>query len=177
MMTAPYKRNLFLGAPLLILTFWVPPALYERDALFFLQLSWVSPAGGLLVIGALIAHHAAWDFARQGGGTPFPLDPPVRLVTTGAYGWVRNPMQLGVTLMGCAWAWLLGDWVYVLIPAGILVYAIGFCAQDEHEDMVVRYGAAYTAYRSRVRNWWPVPRRSVTHTSHRRASRYIGPLS
>jgi len=39
------------------------------------------------------------EFARRGGGTPYPWDPPDRLVTSGPYAYVRNPMQLSTTLI------------------------------------------------------------------------------
>ncbi len=39
------------------------------------------------------------EFAIRGRGTPAPFDPPRRLVVTGLYRWVRNPMYVGMGLM------------------------------------------------------------------------------
>src|SRR5207253_10800608 len=38
-------------------------------------------------------------FAIQGLGTPAPIAPPQRLVVTGLYRWVRNPMYVSVLLL------------------------------------------------------------------------------
>src|SRR5881397_1703258 len=59
---------------------------------------------GLIVVavGAAISLPCIWEFAWRGLGTPAPFDPPRRLVITGPYRWVRNPMYLGffVALIG-----------------------------------------------------------------------------
>src|SRR5262245_6651025 len=47
---------------------------------------------------------ALWSGARlihDGGGTPFPLDPTCRLVTTGPYATVRNPQGIALVLLAC----------------------------------------------------------------------------
>lgn len=49
-------------------------------------------AGGVLALGCVLT------FALVGKGTPAPFDPPRRLVRSGPYRYVRNPMYLGAGL-------------------------------------------------------------------------------
>jgi protein-S-isoprenylcysteine O-methyltransferase Ste14 len=66
----------------------LPPFLRRRSGL-------CSSSSGLLVV-----FWSARELAVRGRGTPNPLDPPLELVTTGPYQYVRNPMALGfVTLI------------------------------------------------------------------------------
>src|SRR5512143_204049 len=58
----------------------------------FAAMGWEASGFLLMVAGATAFLLCVVDFARKGSGTPFPLDPPKRLVATGLYRWVRNPM-------------------------------------------------------------------------------------
>jgi protein-S-isoprenylcysteine O-methyltransferase Ste14 len=107
----------------------------------------------LMIVSAAPVAAAVAEFARSGRGTPLPYDPPVRLVTTGPYAYVRNPMQTGMTvtylLLGLLDAhFLIGAVVAVAYGAGLAAW---------HEDTQLRdlHGAAWTRYRSAVRPWLP----------------------
>jgi protein-S-isoprenylcysteine O-methyltransferase Ste14 len=103
----------------------------------------------------LVALSAVQEFAGRGGGTPFPLDPPRRLVTSGIYRYIRNPMQTA-TSMGfiAAAAIVRNGW---LIAAGALmtIFSAGFARWSEEEDLDARFGAAWHGYRRCVRQWLP----------------------
>ena len=111
----------------------------------------------LQVIGllALPGIGAVMEFAERGGGTPIPFDPPIRLVTSGIYWYVANPMQTCCTLVLLAWAILLRHYWLFLAPAVSLIYSAGIAEWDEGQDMTSRFGKAWLAYRSSVRNWFP----------------------
>lgn len=59
----------------------------------------VSTVLQLMALAAVPALSAMAEFAVRGRGTPYPWDPPDRLVTTGPYAYVANPMQLSAVLM------------------------------------------------------------------------------
>ncbi|MBT6205479.1 MAG: hypothetical protein HOI34_17535 [Rhodospirillaceae bacterium] len=65
----------------------------------------VSIAALLLPIGLISV--ALGEFAVRGNGTGFPFDPPEKLVTTGVYALVSNPMQLGICSMMAVWGLVL----------------------------------------------------------------------
>jgi protein-S-isoprenylcysteine O-methyltransferase Ste14 len=109
----------------------------------------------IAAIPAILGLHAVQEFARRGGGTPLPYDPPLRWVASGAYAYVGNPMQLSAVLLLAGWGWLLASpWV---AAAGVVahVYSLGIAAWDEGDDLAVRFGAPWAAYRRAVRRWWP----------------------
>jgi protein-S-isoprenylcysteine O-methyltransferase Ste14 len=116
------------------------------------------PLGWVVVaIGAAVGLPCVWEFAWRGLGTPFPLDPPRRLVISGPYRYVRNPMYLG---MGIA---LIGEaLVFPHIAPGMLVeIAILWAAVSLFiilgEEPILRgmFGADYDDYRAHVRRWIP----------------------
>ena len=108
-----------------------------------------------LAIPAIIGLSAVQEFVTRGGGTPVPYDPPKRIVTTGLYAYVRNPMQLSAVLLLCLLGLALQNvW---LAGAGIMahIYSAGLAGWDEDDDLHKRFGSAWTTYRRGVRTWWP----------------------
>jgi protein-S-isoprenylcysteine O-methyltransferase Ste14 len=109
----------------------------------------------LLALPAVLGVAAVLEFARRGGGTPLPYDPPERLVTSGPYAYVGNPMQLAAVLLLAGWGALLGSpWVAAGGVMGHLSSA-GLAAWNEKGDLDRRFGSPWRAYRSAVRRWWP----------------------
>ena len=109
----------------------------------------------LMAVPAVLGLSAVQEFVIRGGGTPIPYDPPRRIVMTGAYAYVANPMQLSAVMvlliLGIA---LWNPWV---AAAGVMahIYSAGIAGWDEHEDLRSRFGDSWPAYRSRVRKWLP----------------------
>lgn len=107
----------------------------------------------LMLVPAALVAAAVWEFARSGRGTPLPYDPPARLVTTGPYAYVRNPMQASMAV-----SYLLLALLDVWFLAGAVVavaYGAGLAAWHENEQLRTRYGTEWTAYRDTVRPWLP----------------------
>ena len=112
--------------------------------------------GALVVLaGAVLAAACVVAFAWLGRGTPAPFDPPRRLVVSGPYRWIRNPMYLGATLA------LLGAALfYQSLPlAGytLLFIAVAhlFVRLYEEPTLARKFGREYVEYRSRVGRWLP----------------------
>jgi protein-S-isoprenylcysteine O-methyltransferase Ste14 len=109
----------------------------------------------LLALPGVIGLSAVQEFVTRGGGTPVPFDPPRRLVTTGLYAYVRNPMQLSAVLLLGLLGVVLGNvWVSA---AGVMahLYSVGLAGWDEDEDLVARFGDDWTMYRRDVPRWYP----------------------
>ena len=116
---------------------------------------WLALELQLVAIPALLGVSALQEFVERGHGTPLPFDPPRRLVTTGPYAYVANPMQLSAALLLLAWgAVLRSSWV---VAAGVMawVYGVGLARMDEGVDLDMRFGDAWRSYRRSVRNWFP----------------------
>jgi protein-S-isoprenylcysteine O-methyltransferase Ste14 len=113
-----------------------------------------------MLIGGLIMVRCCWDFAWTGRGTPMPLDPPRRLVITGLYRRVRNPMYLGMGLFLIGEAFLLPAVTReMLIMTVVLFLAVNVFVML-YEEPVLRstFGDDYERYKREVGRW--VPRRT-----------------
>lgn len=111
----------------------------------------------VVAIGAAIALPCIWQFAWRGLGTPAPFDPPRRLVVSGPYRYVRNPMYVGMVIVIAGLAI-----VFPNITRGMLIEAVAFWAIAAlfvlvFEEPVLRsmFGKDYDDYRTHVRRWIP----------------------
>jgi hypothetical protein len=108
-----------------------------------------------LALPALFGLSAVQEFVMRGGGTPVPFDAPRKIVTSGIYAYVANPMQLSAVVLLLMLGVILGNlW---LSAAGIMahIYSIGIAGWDEGEDLRRRFGEEWIAYRQRVPRWIP----------------------
>jgi protein-S-isoprenylcysteine O-methyltransferase Ste14 len=106
-------------------------------------------AGGAVLVSAFAR------FALQGLGTPAPIAPTERLVITGLYRYVRNPMYLAVT------ATILGQWLLlgrpVLLAYALLFISVTFAFVRGYEEPTLQatYSEQYERYKEEVPGWWP----------------------
>jgi protein-S-isoprenylcysteine O-methyltransferase Ste14 len=109
-------------------------------------------AGLLALIGIAVFVAAIRGFWRA--ETPVPSTKPARaLVTTGIYGWSRNPIYLGMLLffVGIGIA-VRSPWILMLALPLALILRYAVIAREE-TYLEVRFGQAYRDYRARVRRW------------------------
>ncbi|WP_425989124.1 methyltransferase family protein [Brevundimonas sp. TWP2-3-2] len=105
-----------------------------------------------LVIGFGIEGWAVGLF-RRARTAPEPWKPTTALVTDGVYRFTRNPIYLGfaVTFLGLAIG--LDSPLTILFLLPCLVVIDRFVIQREERYLAGLFGAAYDAYRGRVRRW------------------------
>lgn len=94
-------------------------------------------------------------FAVHGGGTPIPLDPTKRLVRTGIYAYLRNPMQsctaLAWIIMGIA---LENIWV-ALSAVMAVCFVLGMVRWHHRQDLEIRFPEGWAEYCGNVPEWLP----------------------
>lgn len=104
----------------------------------------------LLAGGVLLWIWAVLQFAKA-KGTPVPVSPPAKLVDTGPYAYVRNPMLLGVFLILFAVAILIGSssLLFVFAPAFVGCSILEFKLIEEPE-LDKRIGEEYREYKRKT---------------------------
>lgn len=111
--------------------------------------------GVFFILGSCLHLAANLVFVGHGEGTPLWCDCPRRLVIRGPYRHVRNPMSVGMLFQGLGAALFLGSpLTLAYVALGVLVDE-WFVRPREEADLRARFGAAYEAYRRRVRCWRP----------------------
>ena len=83
---------------------WAPWWILTRHGATATPVAW--EAVPVIVAGAALYLWCVWNFAAVGGGTPGLWDAPSRVVATGPYRWVRNPIYIGALLVVLGEAWL-----------------------------------------------------------------------
>ena len=109
----------------------------------------------LVVLGGALALWCILAFALVGQGTPAPFDPPRKLVATGPYGWVRNPMYVGAGTALTGAALFYQSAALVAFAAGFLVATHVFVVFFEEPTLERTFGARYADYRNAVPRWLP----------------------
>ena len=123
-------------------------------------------AGGVLLgAGALVLATTFVTFVVDGIGTPAPVAPTRRLVVTGAYRYVRNPMYLAVLAAIIGQGLALGQ-PSLFLYAVIVAATVGaFVLLYEEPTLHQRFGAEYDAYKRAFPRWRPRRRRWTPSTA------------
>ena len=92
--------------------------------------------------------------ARIGGGGPGIAIAPERIVESGPYRWVRNPMYLGHLIFFAGLALTLDSWIALAVLA---FHAFWFDrrVREDEERLAALFGDAYREYCRRVKRWIP----------------------
>lgn len=149
-------RTLVVGTLFLSIWFyWLPRwfAHLEHTSLVP-QNRWAWPLFGA---GFALSFWCAMEFALRGRGTPAPFDPPKRLVITGLYRWVRNPMYLGMGLMLIGEALLMPQiWREMAALFAVLFVVVAIMVvKKEEPDLRRLFGSDFETYCREVPRWIP----------------------
>jgi protein-S-isoprenylcysteine O-methyltransferase Ste14 len=116
----------------------------------------VWPAVAVVALGAALYFWCLWLFAAVGNGTPGPWDAPRRVVATGPYRWVRNPIYLAALLVVLGEAWLFLSLPMLVYASAMAVVFHLFVVGYEEPALRRRFGESYVDYRASVPRWLPV---------------------
>ena len=120
---------------------------------------WQRALAAALILGGLIPLlESIVRFVRVGRGTLMPNVPTERLVATGLYRFVRNPMYVGDLMVLAGEALLFRSWGLALYSAVIWQVLDQFIRRYEEPTLLRRHGEEYTRYCEQVYRW--LPRRS-----------------
>ena len=146
----------FVVAPLVLAGFipWSVTHWEFRPAFFGVDLTRI--LGGILIsVGVPGLVDSFSRFALEGLGTPAPIAPPQKLVVTGLYRYVRNPIYIAVVAVIFGQALLFGDWG--LIWYGALLWLVFHVAVVMYEEPTLKetFGTEYESFRANVPRWIP----------------------
>ena len=111
-----------------------------------------------IAIGAAAILWSYGTFVFIGEGTPWPFHPPRKLVVTGPYGLVRNPMESGILLV------VFGEMLLLESSAIFLCLVSSFLFLHLRQVVVgepvlrARFGQPYEQYCKSVPRWVPLLR-------------------
>jgi protein-S-isoprenylcysteine O-methyltransferase Ste14 len=136
------------------------PALVVRDATGGLTPPW-RPIP-LVLLGAVLAAVGVWLVwsavvrLEAAGVAPFGVHPGPELITDGLYGRVRNPMDLGNTLLSVAPLAAVDVASMWIVPLAAFTYYLIGQEPLEHHYLRQRFGSEWEDYRASVPVWTPL---------------------
>jgi protein-S-isoprenylcysteine O-methyltransferase Ste14 len=111
--------------------------------------------GGIVIAAGLVPIVASFAAFVQARGTPVPLASPPRLVVSGFYRFVRNPIYVGFLIVLAGQSLLFGS--LSLVEYTAVAWCIGAAAVRWYEEPALtrKFGPEYEEYRRSVRAWIP----------------------
>ena len=144
-----------------ILLFFILPAgileLTDKSWSVFLNESAIiqSLYFNLILPALVIGLSANFEFSRVGSGTPIPFDPPKKIVSTGIYSYLANPMQVSMVWIFICMAFYYKS--FALLGAALMsvIYSVGFVAWYNQNNIQQQWPQQWPEYKRNVKNWLP----------------------
>lgn len=109
----------------------------------------------IMVAGLLVMVLTISLFIKIGRGTLAPWSPTKKLVVSGLYAHVRNPMIMGVMVVLAGESIALESWnIFIWLLIFIAINNIFFLVYEE-PNLVKRFGQEYIEYKRNVPRWIP----------------------
>jgi len=146
----------FVVAPLMlagVIPRWVTQWEF-RPAFFGADLTRI--LGGILIIAGVPGLLDSFArFALEGLGTPAPIAPPQKLVVTGLYRYVRNPIYIAVVAVIIGQALLFGDGRLVWYGALLWLFFHIWVVMIEEPGLEQTFDTQFESFRTNVPRWIP----------------------
>jgi protein-S-isoprenylcysteine O-methyltransferase Ste14 len=105
--------------------------------------------------GLVVLIRAFARFAIEGRGTPAPFAPTEKLIVSGEYRYVRNPMYVAVLVLILGQALLFGSASLAVYAFLVWLAVATFVRSYEEPTLTRRYGQQYLDYKAAVPAWVP----------------------
>jgi protein-S-isoprenylcysteine O-methyltransferase Ste14 len=112
-------------------------------------------ARGILICAGLVSVIQSFPEFTRADGTPVPVASPPRLVVSGFYRYVRNPICVGFLAILTGQMLLFGS--VGLLEYAVVAWCVGAAAVRFYEEPTLarKFGPEYLDYRRAVRAWVP----------------------
>jgi protein-S-isoprenylcysteine O-methyltransferase Ste14 len=112
------------------------------------------PTGvALIALGIALSGWGRVTFSRERAEIFPSSQTHSTLVASGPFRFTRNPMYLGIVVIGVGAALTAGTWLMWLVPFVVFALDQFVIIPFEERSMERAYGDAYRAYKSHVRRW------------------------
>ncbi|HLV98742.1 MAG TPA: isoprenylcysteine carboxylmethyltransferase family protein [Ktedonobacterales bacterium] len=146
----------FVIAPLVLagyVPWWVTQWEFQ-PAFFGVDLTRIL-GGILIIVGAPGIMDSFARFALEGLGTPAPIAPPQKLVVTGLYCYVRNPIYIALVAVILGQALLFGDLRLLWYGALLWIFFHVVVVIYEEPTLKETFGTEFESFRTHVPRWIP----------------------
>ncbi len=109
--------------------------------------------GGIVVVLGFVLMMPSVFNHKKAGSNVEPWKPTTAIISTGIYGYTRNPIYLGMAVVHGGTA-LGGDSLgaFATLVLGVLIIQVYVIAREERY-LEAKFGTEYTDYKARVRRW------------------------